>query len=126
MNKKSTKGITFAVPRNSLMLAIKYRIFDDLLIGNFMKTTLHNCKSLYESECNFTLNVSKIGDNGCAESREEVEEYLDVYRKRAGIEFLANFVVDSFESKSRDFLLRFIARDSKIFQKIKSFYLSTK
>ena len=40
--KKTNKGITFSLPRNSLMEAIEYEIFDDLLIGNFMKTTLHN------------------------------------------------------------------------------------
>ena len=34
------RGITFEVPRNSLVLALQYEIFDDLLIGNFMKTTL--------------------------------------------------------------------------------------
>ncbi len=35
------KGITFEVPRHSLMTAVRYEVFDDLLIGNFMKTTLH-------------------------------------------------------------------------------------
>ena len=34
------------------MEAIEYEIFDDLLIGNFMKTTLHNMESLYDSEFN--------------------------------------------------------------------------
>ena len=36
MKGKITRGITFSLPRNSLMTTIKYRIFDDLLIGNFM------------------------------------------------------------------------------------------
>jgi hypothetical protein len=43
-------GITFAAPRHSLMLAVKNEIFDDLLMGNFMKTTLHgdpSARSLY-------------------------------------------------------------------------------
>ena len=31
-------GITFEVPRHSLMIAVRGEIFDDLLIGNFMKT----------------------------------------------------------------------------------------
>ncbi|MFN7135137.1 MAG: MBL fold metallo-hydrolase, partial [Myxococcales bacterium] len=35
------RGITFEVPRGSLMTAVRYRVFDDLLIGNFMKTTMH-------------------------------------------------------------------------------------
>ena len=37
LNKSIKKGVTFEVPRNSLMKAIRWEIFDDLLIGNFMK-----------------------------------------------------------------------------------------
>jgi hypothetical protein len=39
--RKFERGITFEVPRSSLMTAVEYEVFDDLLIGNFMKTTLH-------------------------------------------------------------------------------------
>ncbi len=39
MDGRKTRGVTFEVPRGSLMTCIDYRIFDDLLIGNFMKTT---------------------------------------------------------------------------------------
>ena len=35
------RGVTFAVPRQSLMAAVEWQAFDDLLIGNFMRTTLH-------------------------------------------------------------------------------------
>ena len=70
------RGITFAVPRNSLMSAIDYRIFDDLLIGNFMKTTLHGVKSLYEEPGRFNFSVAKYGDNGLVES--ERREKSDV------------------------------------------------
>ncbi|MFL5250840.1 MAG: MBL fold metallo-hydrolase, partial [Myxococcales bacterium] len=34
------RGLTFEVPRGSLMKAVDWEIFDDLLIGNFMKVTL--------------------------------------------------------------------------------------
>jgi len=122
MNKNSKRGITFSLPRNSLMIAIEYQIFDDLLIGNFMKTTLHNCNSLYESDMNFTFNVAKYADNGLAETNQEIDKYLQIYKKRAGIEF----IFDLFEDKSRNFLIRFLARDSIAFQKIKSLYLSMK
>ena len=81
---KNDKGITFEVPRTSLMKAIDYEIFDDLLIGNFMKTTLHNMKSLYEGDFNFY--VAKYDDNGRAESLEELEKYFQEYNKRIGIE----------------------------------------
>ena len=35
--RRFDKAITFEVPRNSLMTAINFQIFDDLLIGNFMR-----------------------------------------------------------------------------------------
>ena len=53
-------GIIFECPRNSLMIAIKYEIFDDLLIGNFMKTTIIGHKGLHPY---FTPYVTKYGDN---------------------------------------------------------------
>jgi hypothetical protein len=76
------RGITFAVPRNSLMQAIEFEAFDDLLIGNFMRTTLHGVASLYEPNFNFT--VAKFADNGRAQTRAEVREYMKEYRRRAG------------------------------------------
>ncbi|MBM4255362.1 MAG: MBL fold metallo-hydrolase [Deltaproteobacteria bacterium] len=80
------KGITFAVPRQSLMTAIEYEAFDDLLIGNFMKTTLHNMDSLYEGEFNFY--VTKYGDNGRAQSAVELDHYFQAYRHRIGREYM--------------------------------------
>jgi len=61
---------------------VKYEIFDDLLIGNFMKTTLHGgLRSLYPG---FTPYVAKYGDNGRAFSRAELEHYFRAYRVNAG------------------------------------------
>jgi hypothetical protein len=40
-HKYFNRGITFEAPRHSLMIAIQYEIFDDMLIGNFMRTILH-------------------------------------------------------------------------------------
>src|SRR5262249_38667611 len=62
-------GITFAVPRHSLMTAIEFEVFDDLFIGNFMKTTLHKMRSLYDDDFNFA--VTKFGDNGGVNSYHE-------------------------------------------------------
>lgn len=117
---KPTRGITFAVPRHSLMTAIEYRVFDDLLIGNFMKTTLHQCQSLYEGAGNFNFHVTKFGDNGLVETDAEIAAYIQEYRRRAGIEF----VIDSLQDKSKDFLVRFLGDDSKAFKAIKAVYLS--
>ena len=76
-------GITFEVPRHSLMIAVRSEIFDDLLIGNFMKTTLHGgLRSLYPD---FTPYIAKYGDNGRAFTRAELHDYFSAYRGAAGL-----------------------------------------
>ena len=75
-------GITFEVPRHSLMMAVEFEVFDDLLIGNFMKTTLHKMRSLYDDDFNFA--VTKFGDNGRVSTYRELDNYLKEYRRRAG------------------------------------------
>ena len=74
-NKKTS--IRFEAPRNSLMKSIKYKIFDDMLIGNFMKTTLIGTKSLYPY---FAPYVAKYGDNGLSKTNTELKEYFDYYK----------------------------------------------
>lgn len=77
------RGITFEAPRGSLMTCIDYRIFDDMLIGNYMKTTLHGpwhaqgADALYPD---FTPYVSKYGDNGGAYTEEELRRYFAHYQ----------------------------------------------
>jgi len=51
------RGFHFRVPRQSLMETIKWGYFDDLLIGNFMRTELINTK-LYP---HFTPTIAKLG-----------------------------------------------------------------
>ena len=58
-----------------------------------MKATLHGVHSLYEP--NFNFAVTKYGDNGRAESVEEVRAYLRDYRSRAGFEFVRNELRDA-------------------------------
>lgn len=78
------RGITFEAPRHSLMTAIDYEIFDDLLIGNFTKTVLHGgVRSLYPD---FTPYVAKYGDNGRAFSVGELHDYFRAYRKDSGFQ----------------------------------------
>jgi hypothetical protein len=115
---KYDKGITFEVPRNSLMKTINYEIFDDLLIGNFAKTTLHNMKSLYEGDFNFF--VSKYGDNGRAESLEELEKYFNEYNKRVGVERF----FDTFTQHGADLTKRLLpeVRESKLYRFGRSVY----
>lgn len=74
-NKK--EGIKFEAPRNSLIFSIKNNIFDDILIGNFMKVQLINVPSLYPD---FIPYVTKYGDNGGARSALELKKYFDYYK----------------------------------------------
>ena len=112
------KGITFETPRFSLMKAINFEIFDDLLIGNFMKTTLHNMESLYEAD--FNQYLAKYADNGRAETLSELEEYFKIYRQRAGKEY----IYQSFLDKSKNIFNRFISNDrgSLLYRKAKKLY----
>ena len=75
MKGPAERGITFELPRNSLVEACKYSIFDDLLIGNFMKTQLHNLNSLYDPIINFNEIVPKYGDNGLAYTKADLIKY---------------------------------------------------
>jgi hypothetical protein len=102
------------------MTSIDYRIFDDLLIGNFMKTTLHGLRSLSEGAGNFSYFVAKYADNGRAETEQELAKYLAEYRRRAGIDYL----ISSLEEKSRDFLTRIAQQDSRLYGIAKSIYIS--
>jgi hypothetical protein len=79
--RKFGRGITFEAPRQSLMLAVDNEIFDDLLIGNFMKTTLHGRWTVDHLYPDFTPFVAKYGDNGGARSQEELASYFDTYRE---------------------------------------------
>jgi hypothetical protein len=82
------KGVKFEVPRHSLMQAIEYEIFDDLLIGNFMKTTLEGHWPQTGLYPDFTPYVAKYSDNGRAKTREELRQYFHEYRKRASLDYL--------------------------------------
>ncbi len=90
--KRFARGLTFEAPRGSLMTSIEYEIFDDMLIGNFMKATLHGkfpSRPLYP---HFTPYVGKYADNGLAKSKDEVREYFRQYQMRAPLDFLKHRV----------------------------------
>ncbi len=87
-DKHYKRGITFEAPRQSFMTAVEYEIFDDLLIGNFMKTTLHGTLGVTEFRQEFTPYVAKYADNGLAKSREELRAYFREYWRRNPLHFL--------------------------------------
>ena len=107
MNGPAEKGISFELPRNSLIEACKYNIFDDLLIGNFMKTKLHNLKNLYDPEINFNEIVCKYGDNGLAYSKNDLLAYEKEYAKRMGIEYF----YDLFANQSKNYFQFFFKNE---------------
>jgi hypothetical protein len=78
------RGVTFEVPRGSLIKALEWNIFDDLLIGNFMRTTLHGKWPASRLNANVTPYVTKYADNGHARSEKELRQYFAEYRKRMG------------------------------------------
>jgi L-ascorbate metabolism protein UlaG (beta-lactamase superfamily) len=122
LNKSLPKrGIRFEVPRSSLMKAINYEIFDDLLIGNFMRTTFFGLRSLYDFD--FNPLVTKYADNGKAKTEEEVYQYINEYKKRVG----RQFIFDTFLDKSANLLNRFLTnRNSRSRRLIKSLYYKIK
>ena len=81
----ASRGITFEVPRHSLMTAVEWRIFDDVLISNFAKCTLHGpwhapgTAAMYPD---FNPFLTKFGDNGGAYSPDELRRYFRTYLDR--------------------------------------------
>ena len=114
---RKDRGITFETPRGSLVAAVSYSVFDDLLIGNFTKTTLHNLDSLYDPNFNFV--VTKYGDNGGAQTREEVDAYMKTYRQRAGI---TNWMLHHMAREGHTLFRRYVRRDSKIYSVARDIY----
>jgi hypothetical protein len=83
------RGIVFYAPRNSLMQTVRGGYFDDLLIGNFMKTHLVNM-GLYPD---FSPRVTKYGDSAGVYSSNQLVRFFWHYFRRspmAIVRFYAN------------------------------------
>ena len=119
---KLKNGVSFELPRNSLLESVRFRIFDDLLIGNFMKTTLHGMPNLYYNH--FKYIIANWSDNGRVDTIEDVDKYVQSYKEKAGREFL----YDTFLDNSKNMFLRFITKNrySKFYKLSKKIYLSLK
>ena len=100
-------SLRFEAPRGSLLTSVKYEIFDDMLIGNFMKTTLIGSKSLYP---NFTPFITKYGDNGTARSKTEIVNYFDYYKLNS-----ADYWRDMLIYKTEGVVRSFVASHSKLY-----------
>jgi hypothetical protein len=108
-------GIKFECPRNSLMTCIEHELFDDLLIGNYMQTTLYNVEALYP---HFTPFVAKYGDNGGAKTKRELTRYFGHYYMRDPIAHTLKCLADASEMALR----RAIPEDSAMFRVAKRAY----
>ncbi len=80
------RSVRFEVPRKSLMSAVEWEIFDDLLIGNFMKTTLIGPWPTGTLRPDFTAHLAKYADNGRAFTMGDVDRYRGEYRRRGPID----------------------------------------
>ena len=101
-NGKGKAKLKFFVPRSSLMKAIRREIFDDLLIGNFMKTQLTNCSNLISPD--FTMTVCKYSDNGKAKAKKELKNYFYYYSKDRTLEDKVNLKFLQLRSKIKPYL----------------------
>lgn len=77
-------GVNFHVPRASLLDTVKYGYFDDLLIGNFMKTQLFNME-LYP---HFSPLVAKLGGNAKVFTNRQLLQFRWHYFRRSPEAFL--------------------------------------
>jgi hypothetical protein len=117
--QKKRKGITFALPRASLVRATEWRIFDDLLIGNFMKTTLHGPwggSGLYPD---FAPYVAKYADQADAKTQTQLAAYFEAYRRRAPLEFLRHRLVQQYLNVLDGPIARvrsYIPQDSRVYK----------
>jgi hypothetical protein len=112
---KRTRGISFEAPRSSFMTCLEYEIFDDLLIGNFMKTTLHGIEGLYPE---FTPYVAKYGDNGRAKSKAQLSRYFLHYFLRDPL----GSTLTKLSTGSEQVLRALVPDDSGLFRSAKKFY----
>jgi len=114
------KGISFELPRNSLLEACRNDVFDDLLIGNFMKTKLYNLEDLYDPTANFTKEVCKIGDNGRAYSDEDIKKYRKFYAKRMGKEYFLEIFSEASKNTFKYLFKNY--KNSKYYNKARKAY----
>ena len=108
-------GIRFECPRSSFMSCIEHELFDDLLIGNYMRTILHDVEALYP---HFTPFVAKYGDNGGAKTRRELARYFGHYYMRDPIAHTLKWLANGSEMVLR----KVIPEDSAMFRFAKRTY----
>jgi len=115
--RKFTKGLTFDAPRRSLMDAIDGEIFDDLLIGNFIKVTFNGKWPRSGLYPDFSPYVAKYADNGQARTNEEVAAYLAHYRAET-----PQVLLTLFRNRIMHLFQSVVPRDSDLYEICKRVY----
>lgn len=108
----TSRSVRFEAPRTSLMNAIRWEIFDDLLIGNFVRTTLFGDWPTGSLRPDFTARIAKYADNGRAFTTEEIKQYLGEYRRRSPLDFAQYEVLRRYSGSVRRLARRVRARVS--------------
>lgn len=80
--KPGDVGVSFEVPRGSLLTTVRYRIWDDLFAGQFMRTTWHGL-GIDEGLASF-LAVGRYADQAGVVTPTDLEAYMSHYRSRTG------------------------------------------
>ncbi len=117
--RDTERSVTFAVPRASLMRAVEWEIFDDLLIGNYMTTTLHGPWPSSRLYPGFTPWVTKYADNGRARTDAELRAYFAEYRRRLG---LTAWMRGTLEQRAKDAVRTRVSADSPVYQRAREVY----
>jgi hypothetical protein len=113
------RSVTFSVPRASLMRAVEWEIFDDLLIGNYMTASLHGpwpSSGLYPG---FTPWVTKYADNGRARTDAELRAYFAEYRRRLGV---TTWLRSALEQRAKDSVRTRLSADSPAYRRARRAY----
>jgi hypothetical protein len=121
--RETGRSVTFAVPRASLVRAVEWEIFDDLLIGNYMTTTLHGPWPSSRLYPGFTPWVTKYADNGRARTDAELRAYFAEYRRRLGV---TTWLRSTLEQRAKDSLRARLAADSPVYRRARRAYARAK
>jgi hypothetical protein len=112
---KHDVGISFEAPRNSFIWCVENNVFDDMLIGNYMRATLHGVDALYPD---FSPYVAKYGDNGGAKSPSQLQSYFSHYRARDPI----GAMMHQLSVKSEQTFRALVPADSRAFRAAKKMF----
>jgi hypothetical protein len=102
-SRNAGRALQFEVPRNSLMTAVEHGVFDDLLIGNFMRTTFLG-PWRKRTLADVSPYIAKFGDNGRAYTKRELARYMREYDRRAPVDMFLHRVGKYSERTFRNFI----------------------